>query len=117
MKFTLVSIEKQGIIHVAIDGSLTAADIDPNGKNPLETLLGLTWNSNRVMVNFAKTNYMDSCAIGWLIGTNRALRDGGGKLVIYSVQSAVRQIMDVLKIGKAVAIADNEESARTKLAD
>ncbi len=117
MKFTVVSIEKQGVVHVATTDNLTAADVDPAGKNPLESLLGVTWSNNRVLINFGKTSYVDSCAIGWLIATNRAIREGGGKLAIYNVQPAVRQLMDTLKIGKAVTIADSETKARASLVE
>jgi anti-anti-sigma factor len=116
MIFKLMSIEKQGIVHVASEGNLTSATLELAGKNPLETLLGETWNTNRVLLNLSKTAYLDSSAIGWMIGTNRSFRDGGGKLVIYSIQPAVKQLMDVLRVGKAVSLVDGEEAARTALA-
>jgi anti-anti-sigma factor len=115
MKLTLVSIEKEGLIRAATDGNITAADFSPEGKNPLETLLGLTWSSTRLLLDFSKTAYIDSSAIGWLIGTSRAFRDGGGAFVIHSVQPPVRQIMDVLRVGRIVPIADDEAAARKVL--
>jgi anti-anti-sigma factor len=112
MKLQLVSIEKEGLIRAATDGNITAADFTAEGKNPLETLLGLTWSSTRLMLDFSKTSYIDSSAIGWLIGTSRAFRDGGGQFVIHSVQPAVRQIMDVLRVGRVVPMAADETEAR-----
>ena len=112
MKLTLVSIEKEGLIRAATDGNITAADFAADGKNPLETLLGLTWSSTRVLLDFSKTSYIDSSAIGWLIGTSRAFRDAGGTFVIHSVQPAVRQIMDVLRVGRVVPMASDEADAR-----
>jgi anti-anti-sigma factor len=117
MLFKLVSIEKQGIIRVASEGNLTAADLDLVGKNPMETLLGETWNTNRVLLDLSKTAYLDSCAVGWMLGTNRAFRDGGGKLIVHSLQPAVRQLLDVLKVGRAVSMVDGEEAARTAAAE
>jgi anti-anti-sigma factor len=115
MKLTLVSIEKEGLIRAATDGNITAGDFSPAGKNPLETLLGLTWANTRLLLDLSKTTYIDSSAIGWLISTSRAFRDGGGAFVIHSVQPAVRQIMDVLRIGRVVPIADDEPAARKVL--
>ena len=40
MKLTLVSIEKDGLIRVASDGSITSEDFKAEGKNPLEDVLG-----------------------------------------------------------------------------
>ena len=112
MKLTLVSIEKEGIIRAATDGNITAADFTADGKNPLETLLGLTWASTRLLLDFSKTAYIDSSAIGWLIGTSRAFRDAGGTFVIHSVQPAVRQILEVLRVGQVVPTANDEAAAR-----
>ena len=95
MKLALVSIEKDGVIRVATDGNITAGDFSPEGKNPLEGLLGLTWNTTRVMLDMGQTAYIDSSAIGWLIGTSRAFRDAGGSFVIHSVQPAVRQLTPI----------------------
>lgn len=112
MKLTMVSIDKDGMIRVAADGNITASDFPADGKNPLESLLGMTWSSNRVLLNLSKTSYIDSSAIGWLIGTSRAFRDSGGRFVIHSVQQPVRQIMDVLRVGRVVPTAEDENAAR-----
>ena len=112
MKLSLVSIDKDGLIRVAADGNITSGDFSADGDNPLRQLLGETWSSNRVVLNLARTNYVDSSAIGWLIGTSRAFRTGGGAFAIHSVQPAVRQIMDVLRVQKVVPTADDENAAR-----
>lgn len=112
MKLTLVSIEKQGLIRIATDGAITAADFPADGKNPLEGMLGVTWSATRVILDMGKTSYIDSSAIGWLIGTARAFRDAGGTFVIHSVQPPVRQMLEVLKIGRAVPTVEDEDAAR-----
>jgi len=112
MKLSMVSIDKDGIVRVAAEGNITSADFPADGKNPLETLLGLTWSNTRLLLNLSKTSYIDSSAIGWLIGTTRAFRDAGGRFVIHNVQPPVRQIMDVLKVSRVVPTADDENAAR-----
>ena len=112
MKLQLLSIEKDGIVRVAAEGNITTADFDASGKNPLEQLLGVTWFTNRVLMNLDRTDYIDSSAIGWLIGTQKAFKDGGGALVVHSLQPAVRQILDVLKIGRLVPLVADETEAR-----
>jgi anti-sigma B factor antagonist len=116
MLFKLISIEKQGLIRVAAEGNLAAAVLDVSGPHALQQLLGETWNSNRVLLDLSKTAYIDSSAVGWLISTSRIFRDGGGKLVVYALQPAVRQLLEVLRVGKAVTIAASEEAARTAAA-
>jgi anti-anti-sigma factor len=108
----MVSIDKDGIVRVAAEGNITSADFPADGKNPLETLLGLTWSSTRVLLNLSKTSYIDSSAIGWLIGTTRAYKDAGGRFVIHNVQAPVRQIMDILRVSRVVPTAEDENAAR-----
>jgi anti-anti-sigma factor len=115
MKINLVSIEKEGMIRLATDGAITAGDFDSSGVNPLQGLLGQNWATMRVLVNFEKTDYIDSSAIGWLIGTSKSLKTAGGAIVIYNVQPAVKQILEVLKVGRVVPMADDENAAREAL--
>ena len=112
MKLTLVSIEKQGLIRVAAEENVTSTDFDADGSNPLAKLLGATWSSNKVLLDFSRVSYIDSSAVGWLITCHRAFKEAGGTLVVHSVQPSVRQILDVLKIGKVVPLSENEEAAR-----
>ena len=114
MKLSLVAIDKEGFIRVATDGNITSAAFngDSSGKALMEGVLGSTWSSNKVVLDMSKTNYIDSTAIGWLISANKQFKNNGGQFVIHSVQPAVRQVLDLLKIGKVVPIVDDEAAAR-----
>ena len=70
---TLVSIDKDGCIRVASTGNLTAANINLGPRNPLEPVLGASWSNNRVILDLAKTDFMDSTAIAWLISDNQTI--------------------------------------------
>lgn len=112
MKLSLVSIEKEGLIRVATDGNITSTDFQADGKNPLEQIMGQTWSSNKVLLDMDKTAYIDSTAIGWLISCHKEFKGHGGVFVVHSVQPAVKQVLDLLKIGKVVPIVENEAAAR-----
>lgn len=112
MKLQLVSIEKNGMVKIATQGNITSADIDATGPNPLEQILGRNWYQSRVLLDMSDTQYIDSSAIGWLIGTSKQLKDGGGALVVYGVQPAVRQVLDLLKVGRVIPLVEDEEAAR-----
>lgn len=111
-KLQLVSIDRDGIIRVAAEGPITFDSVLAD-KNPLQLLLGETWSSNRVILNLDKTNFVDSAAIGWLISTHKEFKAAGGTLVVHSVRSNVRQVLDLLKVGKIVNITEDEKTART----
>lgn len=112
MKLTLLSIEKDGIIRIASEGPILAGDFDPVGRNPLEAVLGVTWSSMKVLLSFEKTDYVDSSAVGWLIATQKAFKQNGGALIVHSIQPSVKQIFDLLKIGKVVPLVSDESEAR-----
>ena len=111
VKLNMVSIDRDGVIRVAAEGAITF-DWVLGEKNPLATLLGQTWSSNRVILSLEKTHYIDSAAIGWLISTVKEFKANNGAFVIHSVRPHVRQVLDLLKVGKAVAIASDENAAR-----
>ncbi len=112
MKLQLVSIEKDGLVKVATAGNITAADIDPAGNNPLQGTIGQNWMQSRVMLDMGETQYIDSSAVGWLIGTSKQIKDASGAFVVYNVQPAVRQVLDLLKVGRVVPIVQDESAAK-----
>lgn len=112
MKLTVISTEPDAPIHVRAEGSITGADLSLDGKDPLEILLGPHWKCRPVMLNLGAVTYIDSSAIGWLIDAQRAVRSGGGAFVVHSAPTNIRQILDVLKVGKVVPLADTESDAR-----
>jgi anti-anti-sigma factor len=115
MKLSLVSIEKGGPIRVSAEGQITADDFDQSGGNPLAPLLGATWADNHVLLDFSRVTYIDSSAIGWLISSHRSFKAGGGRFVVHSIQPGVRQILEMLRIGQVVSIAEDEPAARALL--
>jgi anti-anti-sigma factor len=109
---SLVSIDRDGCVRLASNGSITATGAHFLDKNPLEALLGVTWFSNRVIVDFSRTDFIDSAAIGWLIGSAREFRLRGGRIAVHSVTPRVRQMLNLLKIGQLVPLLADEETAR-----
>ncbi len=112
MKLQLVSIERDGLVKIATSGNITAADIDPAGENPLRDVIGENWTNSRLLLDMSDTQYIDSSAIGWLISTSKKVGDGGGSIVVYDVQPAVRQVLDLLKVGRVVPIVEDEAAAK-----
>lgn len=112
MNLSLVAIEKEGLVKLAASGSITSANFDPSGRNPLERILGQNWSSFRVILDMKRATYVDSSAVGWLIASNKKFRSDGGLLVIHDVPATIRQILDLLHVGRVVAIAETAQAAR-----
>lgn len=115
MKINLVAIEKDGYVRLQTHESITVADFGADGGNPLQQVLGPGWAANRIMIDLSQTDYIDSSAVGWLISTQSAMRKAGGRFVICMLQPRVKQILDVLKVGKAVPMVGTAEEARQVL--
>lgn len=113
MKILLNGIEPSGVVKLAGEGAITGSDFSADGKNPVESVLGPAWASFRVLLDMGQVSYIDSSAIGWLIGTQKAFREKGGSFAVYHVQPAVRQVLDLLKVGRVVPLCENEQTART----
>ncbi len=115
MKLALGGIERDGFVKLVVDGTVTSADFSPDGKNPLEGVLGPTWNTFRVVMDMAQVVYADSSAIGWLISSQKSFKDAGGAIAVYHLQPAVKQVFDLLKVGKVVPLCENELAARAAI--
>ena len=107
----LKSIEKSGFVNVAAEGHLSGED----NENPLMKLLGPTWASQRVLLDMTSIDWLESKAIGWLIGCQRAFKRDGGALVVHSASPRVRQLLKMLNVASLIPMADNESAGRQLL--
>ena len=110
MKLNVVSIERE-LVRVQAEGEISAHDFTADGKNPFEVMLGARWASHQVVVDLRAVPFLDSSAIGWFMCSRREFERGGGMVVLHSIQPRVRQVLDLLRVGKALPLADNEAAA------
>ena len=115
MKLNVVSIEKE-LVRVQAEGDITTHDFPADGRNPFEAVLGSRWAAHRVLVDLRAVPFVDSSAIGWMMTSRRDFERGGGLIVLHSIQPRVRQVLDLLHVGKAVPIVENEQAALTVVA-
>ena len=110
MKLSLTSITN-GLVRVSAAGEITVRDFDADCSDPLAVLLGERWAAHRVVVDMSGVSFVDSTALGWFITWRRQFEKGGGMLVLHSVQPRVRQVLDMLKVGRVLPLAANEAAA------
>jgi anti-anti-sigma factor len=115
MKIQLVSIEKDGVIHLGVDGKITAHDFAEGNDNPIEKTIGAAWAGNRVLMDMKSVNYADSSAIGWLLKLQKGFKTGGGALVLYGITPSVMQLFSLLNLKSVFTLAENESAARELL--
>jgi anti-anti-sigma factor len=115
MAFKLISIDRDGIVRVGADGNLTWREVKlEGGENPLAKLLGANWAQMRVLFDMNDVGYIDSATVGWLIESQKNIKTAGGKLVLYRVQPQVKQVFDLLRVGRVITMTADESEARAK---
>lgn len=112
MKLNVVSIEKE-LVRIQAEGDIGSQDFTADGKNPFESVLGSRWAAHQVLIDMRAVPFLDSSAIGWFMTSRREFERGGGLIVLHSIQPRVRHILDLLRVGKAVPLVDNEVAALT----
>jgi anti-anti-sigma factor len=112
MAIQMVSIDRDGVVRLASQGDIEIQDVQNLEDNPFKRLLGDKWATYRVMLDLGLTRTITSAGIGWLIASQKHFKGAGGQFVVHSVQPNVKQVLDLLKVHKAVSIAPDESAGR-----
>ena len=65
----------------------------------------------RVVLNLNRVHYTDSSGVASLVEGLKASRDVGSRLVLFGLNSAVREVLQLSKLLRIFEIADSEEQA------
>jgi anti-anti-sigma factor len=114
-KLAVVSRESPNLALVAGYGEATAQAFPVADKVLFDEILGQAWASQRVALDMDAVAFIDSSAIGWLIGVQKRFREAGGLLVLHSLQPHVRNVLGLLRIEKVVPMGRDLEDARKLL--
>jgi anti-sigma B factor antagonist len=109
MNLSLVSCA-DGVRCLACSGAVTMMTIQ--GDDPMGALIGLDGFSRTVLLDLGKTTYIDSTAVGWLLGLHKKFKQAGGQLILHSVPPLVDQVFQLLKLPTVLHVASNETTAR-----
>jgi anti-anti-sigma factor len=109
MKLLTVSSEP-GLTRLASTGDITLADFQ-GGANPLEPVLGADGFGGTVLLDLAKSHYIDSTAVGWLIQCHARCQRSGGRLVLHSIAPMVNHCFRVLGMYDVLHIVADEDAA------
>lgn len=99
---TLVQVKDQClIIHVP-------RELDHHSALPIRQQaddIMMRQNIREVVMDFAKTDFMDSSGIGMMMGRYRAVERNGGHMRVEHVNERVSKILDMAGIGKLIEIS------------
>jgi anti-sigma B factor antagonist len=65
----------------------------------------------RVVLNLNAVRYIDSSGVASLVEALKASRDSGSRLILFGLNSAIREVLQLSKLLKIFEITDTEEQA------
>jgi anti-sigma B factor antagonist len=114
MEFGVVSSQLGGVRVVEVGGEVdlfSAPDLK-------RTLNGIVDGGGRVLlVDLSRTTFIDSTALGVLIGVVKRLRPEGGELAIVCPDPSLRKVFEVTRLDRAFELFDSVEAALEHLGE
>ncbi len=111
MDLSLRSERTDSVVHVTCSGEVHDPGRHADDPEPLESLIGPDVFAKKVALDLEQTTFMSSSGISWLISCHNAFQEQGGRLVVHSVPPVVKQVFDLLRLGKLLNIAEDAEAA------
>jgi anti-anti-sigma factor len=108
-------VEENGIVTANVEGRLVHGEIDTSN-DPIKGCLGPDVYRKKLLINLARTEFVDSAGISWLLICHKRCREAGGMMVIHSVTPMVRQVLGVLRLDHVFHLADDAAGAKALLA-
>ncbi len=69
----------------------------------------------RLVVNLVNVDYLDSTALGVLVGSYKRVRERGGSLALVGPQPRIRKVFEITRLVKVFDIFDTDEQALASL--
>jgi anti-sigma B factor antagonist len=66
---------------------------------------------SRIILDMSKVSYIDSSAIGVLVGCNGSVRKSGGQMRLAGVSERVLTVLKMTRVDAVLALDDNRETA------
>jgi anti-sigma B factor antagonist len=107
MAFT-TSKHSSGVLVVEVEGQLIVG----NRQELKATIQQALDNGERkLLVDFAKTGYIDSSGLGALVSISKKVREQGGELRLSGLNEDLRSLFELTKLDTLFAIADSAAQA------
>jgi anti-anti-sigma factor len=107
MAFT-TSKHPSGVLIVEVEGQLIVGN-----RQELKAVIqqALDNGERKLLVDFAKTGYIDSSGLGALVSISKKVREQGGELRLSGLNEDLRSLFELTKLDTLFAIADSSAQA------
>jgi anti-sigma B factor antagonist len=107
MKFT--SREVDGITILDLSGKIVLGEGSVTIRDAVRDVLAK--GSNKILLNLADINYIDSSGIGELVSALTAVKNAGGSLKLLQLTKKVKDLLQITKLYTVFDIYDDEATA------
>ena len=107
MKFT--SREVDGITILDLSGKIVLGEGSVTIRDAVRDVLAK--GSNKILLNLADINYIDSSGIGELVSALTAVKNAGGSLKLLQLTKKVKDLLQITKLYTVFDIYDDEAEA------
>jgi anti-sigma B factor antagonist len=108
MEFGVMSSQLGGVRIVEVDGEVDLFNA-PDLKRTLNSVVDS--GGRALLVDLSRTTFIDSTALGVLIGVVKRLRPEGGELAIVCPDPSLRKVFEVTRLDRAFELFDSVEAA------
>src|SRR5262245_53124897 len=63
----------------------------------------------KILLNFSNVEYLSSAALGVLITLNKALHEGGGRLILCNIDPQIYEVFEITKLDKVFRFEKRDE--------
>ncbi|MCC7001372.1 MAG: STAS domain-containing protein [Gemmatimonadaceae bacterium] len=104
-----LQVTKHGdIVIIDVDGQLIVGNRQELKQRVLDEAEG---GARRILIDFAKTAYIDSSGLGVLVSLAKRLRELGGDLRLANLNDDLQTLFELTKLDSLFQIADTRERA------
>jgi anti-sigma B factor antagonist len=107
MKFT--SREVDGVTVLDLSGKIVLGEGSVTIRDAVRDVLAK--GSNKILLNLADINYIDSSGIGELVSGLTAVKNAGGSLKLLQLTKKVKDLLQITKLYTVFDIYDEEAEA------
>ena len=107
MAFT-ASKHRSGVLVIEVEGQLIVGNRQEL-KATIQTALDN--GERKLLIDFAKTGYIDYSGLGALVSISKKVREQGGELRLAGLNEDLRSLFELTKLDTLFAIADSSEQA------
>jgi anti-sigma B factor antagonist len=99
-------VRHQDVVIVEVDGQLIVGNRQELKQRILDEVEA---GSRNVLIDFARTGYIDSSGLGVLVSLAKRLREEGGELRLANLNDDLRSLFELTKLDSLFPIGDTRE--------